>query len=53
MFPHQISRSMRSGSRNLDQPEGDETHLEMKTPTDWYFLYTCFTGNDICILALS
>ncbi|KAJ6865867.1 hypothetical protein NC652_037405 [Populus alba x Populus x berolinensis] len=31
VFPKQIWRSMRSGSRNLDLPKGDETHLMMKT----------------------
>ena len=45
MFPKQISRSMRSGFRNLDQPEADETHLEMKAPADRYFPCTCFTGS--------
>jgi hypothetical protein len=36
---------MGSGSRNLDQPKGDETHLKMKTTADWYFLCMFFTKN--------
>ncbi|KAG6741261.1 hypothetical protein POTOM_054494 [Populus tomentosa] len=34
VFPKQIWRSMGSGSRNLDQPKGDATHLMMKTTAD-------------------
>ena len=49
MFLKQILRSMRSGSRNLDQRKGDETHLE--TPSGWYFHQMFFTGGD-SILAL-
>ena len=36
---------MGSGSRNLDQPKGDETHLMMKTTAAWYFLCMFFTKN--------
>jgi len=50
VFPKQILRSMRSGSRNLDQRKGDETHRE--TPSGWYFHQMFFTGGDLCILAL-
>ena len=50
MFPKQILRSMRSGSRNLDQRKGDETDLE--TPSGWYFHQMFLTGGDVCILAL-
>jgi len=50
VFPKQILRSMRSGSQNLDQRKGDETHLE--SPPGWYFHQMFLTGGDICILAL-
>jgi len=45
VFPKQIWRSRGGGSRNLDQPKGDETHLKMKTTADWYFLCMFFTKN--------
>ncbi|KAL9342909.1 hypothetical protein Peur_063340 [Populus x canadensis] len=45
VFPKQIWRSMGSGSRNLDQPKGDETRLMMKTTADWYLLCMFCTKN--------